>query len=61
MPIYNVDTEKKQVAISFDAAWGADKTEEIIEVLDEYNAKATFFLVGFWVDKYPDKVSAIVY
>lgn len=59
VPIYNVDTEQKQVAISFDAAWGADKTEEIIEVLKEYNATATFFLVGFWVDKYPEMVKAI--
>lgn len=59
VPIYSVDTEEKQVAISFDAAWGADKTEEIIEVLKEYNASATFFLVGFWVDKYPEMVKAI--
>lgn len=59
VPIYNVETQEKQVAISFDAAWGADKTEEIIEVLNEYSAKATFFLVGFWVDKYPELVKAI--
>ena len=59
VPIYNVRTEEKQVAISFDAAWGADKTEEIISVLKEYNATATFFLVGFWVDKFPEKVKAI--
>ena len=59
VPVYRVDTQEKQVAISFDAAWGADKTEEIIEVLKEYNATATFFLVGFWVDKYPEMVKAI--
>lgn len=59
VPIYRVDTEEKQVAISFDAAWGADKTQQIIEVLKEYDATATFFLVGFWVDKYPDMVKAI--
>ena len=59
VPVYRVDTEEKQVAISFDAAWGADKTLEIIEVLKEYNATATFFLVGFWVDKYPEMVKAI--
>ncbi len=59
VPIYSVKTEEKQVAISFDAAWGADKTEEIISVLKEYNATATFFLVGFWVDKFPEKVKAI--
>ncbi len=59
VPVYRVDTTEKQVAISFDAAWGADKTEEILAVLDEYDAGATFFLVGFWVDKYPDMVKAI--
>lgn len=59
VPIYSVDTEEKQVAISFDAAWGADKTLEIIEILKEYNCTATFFLVGFWVEKYPDMVKAI--
>lgn len=59
VPIYNVATEKKQVAISFDAAWGADKTEDIMEVLKEFGANATFFLVGFWVDDYSDIVKKI--
>lgn len=59
VPVYRVDTQEKQVAISFDAAWGADKTQEIIDVLKEYDATATFFLVGFWVDKYPEMVKAI--
>lgn len=59
VPIYNVETEEKQVAISFDAAWGADKTQEIIDICKEYNVTATFFLVGFWVDKYPEMVKAI--
>ena len=59
VPIYNVQTSEKQVAISFDAAWGADKTEEILEVLTDYNATATFFLVGFWAEKYPDETKKI--
>ena len=59
VPIYSVETEEKKVAISFDAAWGADKTEAIIETLCEFNAKATFFLVGFWVDKFPGMVAKI--
>lgn len=54
VPIYNVKTNEKVVAISFDAAWGADKTEKIMEILKEYNANATFFLVGFWVENYPE-------
>lgn len=59
VPVYCVETDKKEVAISFDAAWGADKTLKIIETLKEYNCNATFFLVGFWVDKYPEMVKAI--
>lgn len=59
VPIYAVDTNEKKVAITFDSAWGADKTLKILELLKEYNINATFFLVGFWVDKYPDMVKAI--
>ncbi len=59
VPIYSVETEKKQVAISFDSAWGADKTLGILETLKEFNCNATFFLVGFWVEDYPDMVKAI--
>ena len=57
LPVYSVDVgEEKVVAISFDAAWGADKTRKIVEILKEKNAKATFFLVGFWIDAYKDEV-----
>ncbi len=54
VPIYSVETTENKVAISFDAAWGADKTEGIMETLKEYHANATFFLVGFWVEDYPE-------
>ncbi|HOV69852.1 MAG TPA: polysaccharide deacetylase family protein [Clostridia bacterium] len=58
-PIYCVDTDDKRVAISFDAAWGADKTAEIMDIVENHNSRATFFLVGFWVEKYPDLVREI--
>lgn len=59
VPIYNVETDEKKVAISFDSAWGADKTLKILDVLKQYNSRGTFFLVGFWVEKYGDMVKAI--
>ena len=59
VPIYSVDRDDKKIALTFDAAWGADKTEGILEILDDYGVKGTFFLVGFWIDKYPDEVKAI--
>ncbi len=54
LPIYSVQTDEQSVAISFDAAWGADKTNEIMTICEEYGVKATFFLVGFWVQDYPE-------
>ncbi|SDX40095.1 polysaccharide deacetylase family sporulation protein PdaB [Tepidimicrobium xylanilyticum] len=59
LPIYSVETEEKKVAISFDAAWGDNYTLGILDILDRYNIKSTFFLVGFWVDKYPEHVKEI--
>lgn len=62
IPVYSVERgedEEKVIALTFDAAWGADKTRGIIDILNEYDADATFFLVGFWMDKYPEEVKAI--
>ena len=59
LPIYCVETDKKQCALSFDAAWGAEDTPILIDILKKYNAKATFFVVGEWVDKYPDAVKML--
>jgi polysaccharide deacetylase family sporulation protein PdaB len=56
LPIYSVATDEKKIAISFDAAWGAEYTSKIMDILEERDIKTTFFLVGFWVDKYPERV-----
>ena len=59
VPVYGVDTEEKVVALTFDAAWGADKTQGILDTLEKHGVGGTFFLVGFWIDKYPDMVKKI--
>ncbi|WP_395939561.1 polysaccharide deacetylase family sporulation protein PdaB [Clostridium sp. DJ247] len=59
LPIYCVDTNEKKVAISFDVSWGTDNTEKILDILDKYNIKATFFIVGGWIDDSPDKLKEI--
>lgn len=59
VPIYYVDTTEKKVAFSFDASWGATYTPTILEILREHNIKTTFFLTGFWVEKYPEMVKKI--
>ena len=60
LPVYNVDTKEKVVAISFDAAWGRANTEGILDILDRYGVKTTFFLVGFWAEAHPDLVKELV-
>jgi len=59
VPIYYVDTAEKKVAFSFDASWGVTYTPTLLEILRENNIKTTFFLTGFWVEKYPDMVKEI--
>ena len=59
LPIYCVQRDQKMVAISFDAAWGNEDTQELIDIMDRYDITATFFVVGSWVDKYPESVKAL--
>ncbi len=59
LPIYSVETDEKIVAISFDAAWGSEYTKGILDILDKYDVKTTFFLVGFWVDKNEELVKEL--
>ncbi len=59
LPIYSVDRQDKTISISFDAAWGNEDTQDLIDILEKYNVKTTFFIVGGWVDKYPESVKAL--
>lgn len=59
LPVYCVQRDDKVVAISFDAAWGNEDTQTLIDILGKYGIKATFFLVGDWVDRYPESVAAL--
>lgn len=60
LPIYCVERDQKVCSISFDAAWGADNTQKILDVLADYGVKCTFFVVGNWADQYPEQAKAIV-
>ena len=56
---YSVQTDEKKVALSFDAAWGNDDTQRILDILKEHDVHVTFFMTGGWVESYPDDVKAI--
>ena len=59
LPVYCVERTDKKIAISFDAAWGNEDTQTLIDILTSHDVRATFFLVGGWVDKYPESVKAL--
>ena len=59
LPIYCVQKDYKVLSISFDAAWGNEDTQQLIDILGKYGVKATFFVVGEWADKYPESVKAL--
>ena len=59
LPIYSVETDAKKVALSFDAAWGNEDTQTILDTLAKYNIHATFFMTGGWVEKYSEDVKKI--
>lgn len=60
LPIYCVDTKEKKLALSFDAAWGAEDFQSIMDTLDKHNVKVTFFMTGGWVEANPDCVKRLV-
>ena len=59
LPIYNVKTEEKKIAFTMNCAWNADDIDSILEILKNNNVKITFFIVGEWIDKYPEAVKKI--
>ena len=59
LPVYSVEREDKVVSISFDCAWGVDYTDEILNALKVSNVRATWFMVEFWAEKYPEYVKKI--
>lgn len=60
LPIYCVDRDDKVVALTFDAAWGNEDTQKILDILEKHNVKVTFFATGGWVEAYPDDVKKII-
>lgn len=59
LPIYSVETDEKKVALSFDAAWGNEDTQEILDILKKHDIHVTFFMTGGWVEDFPEDVKAI--
>ncbi|MBM7567135.1 polysaccharide deacetylase family protein [Paenibacillus sacheonensis] len=52
--IWELPLERKELALTFDDGPDPETTIQILDLLKQYRAKATFFVIGFRVQKYPD-------
>ena len=57
---HTVPNEKKRIALTFDDGPHPRQTERILDILDKYGVKATFFMIGINVENYPDVAREVV-
>ena len=59
LPVYSVKRDDNFASISFNCAWNNSDIDSILKTLEQYNVKATFFIVGDWAEKYPEALKKI--
>jgi peptidoglycan-N-acetylglucosamine deacetylase len=52
--VWEVSTDQKVIALTFDDGPHPENTPRILDKLSKYHAKATFFVVGSRVEKFPE-------
>jgi polysaccharide deacetylase family sporulation protein PdaB len=52
--VWEVPMDKKWIALTFDDGPDSDQTAEILDLLKQYRAKATFFVIGAQVRLHPE-------
>lgn len=60
LPIYSVERSDNNMAVTINCAWGDQDIDSILNTLKQNNAKATFFIVGDFAEKYPDRIKQMV-
>ncbi|WP_409972549.1 polysaccharide deacetylase family protein [Bacillus sp. Bva_UNVM-123] len=58
--IWEIKTDEKLISITFDDGPDPVYTPQILDLLDKFNAKATFFVTGHKADTYPELIKRIV-
>lgn len=56
---YNGNTDSNYVSVMINVYWGTEYIPAMLDVLDEYNAKATFFVGGSWADDHTETLREI--
>ena len=60
VPINSVDTDKKLVSLTFDIDNDDGDLMKILDILDNHNVKATFFITGKWLDNNYEQLNKII-
>lgn len=58
--IWKIQTDEPVIYLTFDDGPHPEITQEVLDILESYQAKATFFCVGENVKKYPDTYQMIL-
>lgn len=56
---YHIDTNEKIIALTFDDGPHPIYTPQILDILDQHQVKATFFMIGSRMEEYPDIVKEV--
>ena len=59
LPVYSVNTNEPNVALTINCAWNADDIDLILQTLEKHQIKVTFFMVGDWIEKNEDAAKKI--
>lgn len=60
IPVYSVDTTKKQISLSINLEDNAEDIDKILKALDKCNVKTTFFATGEWAEQHSKELKKIV-
>lgn len=58
-PVYQGNGLKKEMALVINVAWGNEHLKPLLHLLDQYQVKGTFFIVGRWAEAFPNLVKEI--
>ena len=57
MPVCSVETEEKEMALTFETAWGEERTGDILDLLKKEGVRATFFVTESWMRNHPELIA----
>ena len=58
--IYNGNRDSNKISLMINVYWGTEYILDMLDILDKYDVKCTFFVGGQWVEKEPQILICIL-